>query len=166
MTLSEYIKKHYRIVSSLVAIFIACLFIIIHFQSKVVSSTNDALVFRSDGFKNAYFKAMYHIDFEGGAEQGVWRYVSPSERGSVLLALKGDVFRVVLKKRGAGGSDTVLYDVSGRYEINGGALYFFEPGVSKIFNGQAVIMIPGGKGAVEMFCDGQPSLIFNKVKSF
>ncbi|MFQ2234917.1 hypothetical protein ACK32R_04295 [Aeromonas dhakensis] len=166
MTLSEYIKKHYKIAFSVIAIFIACLFFIIYFQFKVVSLTTDALVFRSDGFKNAYFKAMYHVDFENRAEQGVWRYVSPSERGSVLLALKGDVFRVVLKRRGEGGSETVLYDVSGRYEINGGALYFFEPGVSKIFNGQAVILIPGGKGTVEMFCDGQPSLIFNKMKSF
>ncbi|WP_323947413.1 hypothetical protein [Aeromonas hydrophila] len=166
MTLSEYIKKHYKIALSFVIIFISSLLVIFYLQLKVEDSASETLSFRSDEFKNAFFKAMYHVDFDGGAEQGVWKYISPSKKGNVLLAFKNDVFRVVLKTRGSNDNETVVFDVSGRYKINGGAVYFIEPGVSEVFNSQAVILIPTSERSFEVFCDGQPSLIFNKVKSF
>ncbi|HDX8428162.1 TPA: hypothetical protein RQN23_002862 [Aeromonas veronii] len=166
MTLSEYIKKHYKIFCAFWVILIASILIIFYLQFKIVNSTSDVLSFRSDEFKNAFFKAMYHVDFGDGAEQGVWKYVSPSKKGNIILAFKGDAFRVVLKMRGGDDNETVVYDVSGRYKINGGGLYFIEPGVSEVFNSQAVILMPAGVRSIEIFCDGQPSLVFNKVKSF
>lgn len=166
MTLLEYIKKHYKIACSILVIFIASLLVLFYLQFKVVDSASDVLSFRSDEFKNAFFKAMYHVNLDDGAEQGVWKYVSPSKKGNIVLAFKGDAFRVVLKIRGGDDNETVVYDVSGRYKINGGGLYFIEPGVSEVFNSQAVILMPTNSRSFEMFCDGQPSLVFNKVKSF